>query len=403
MKKSTTPAGVYIHTHTHTPIYLGAINNENKKNIKNENIELRNIKGITLIGLAITIIIIIIISGVTMAVLLGNNGLIKNVNEAVFKDKVVKYKENVELFIISKTINNQSDFDIAEYNYNYTNIEQVISDIDEEDKSKFEIQKGKFVYSGTSEEELSIALSCGVQEKTYTILERIKHKFSDNQKIIYVDYKKEDGQYYLDEEGNKLQWVVLYSGEEKDSKGNLLNKGNVEIISSTSAKNIILEGKEGFKDAIEILNKEAEKYLNLNSIAVRSVGSLPSNYAHLSKIEEKYIKYYAGTQAFKGLTSSHHNIDYNQMKKLGIEKIGNEYWLASRRLYNPKDNSHYRIYAISTIGRVIDKTLYNMKEEDYAYSNTSTLGFRPVIAINPSTEIISGKGTVNQPYQLKYK
>ena len=60
---------------------------------------MRNQKGITLIALVITIIVLLILAGVSIAMLTGDNGLLNKTNEAVVKEKLGAAKD-----VISTTV-----------------------------------------------------------------------------------------------------------------------------------------------------------------------------------------------------------------------------------------------------------------------------------------------------------
>ena len=59
----------------------------------------KNAKGITLIALVITIIVLLILAGVTIATLTGDNGILGKVNEAKTKSDIVEVKEQAQLDI----------------------------------------------------------------------------------------------------------------------------------------------------------------------------------------------------------------------------------------------------------------------------------------------------------------
>lgn len=60
---------------------------------------MRNQKGITLIALVITIIVLLILAGVSIAMLTGENGLLNKTSEAVVKEKLGAAKD-----VISTTV-----------------------------------------------------------------------------------------------------------------------------------------------------------------------------------------------------------------------------------------------------------------------------------------------------------
>ena len=53
---------------------------------------IRNNKGITLIALVITIIVMLILAGVSLNATIGDNGIIKRAQSAKFKQAIAAYK-----------------------------------------------------------------------------------------------------------------------------------------------------------------------------------------------------------------------------------------------------------------------------------------------------------------------
>ena len=59
--------------------------------------KVKNEKGITMIALVITIIVLIILAGVSIAALSGDNGVVQNANKASDDTKKGNYQEELEL------------------------------------------------------------------------------------------------------------------------------------------------------------------------------------------------------------------------------------------------------------------------------------------------------------------
>ena len=64
-------------------------------------------RGITLISLVITIIVLLILAGVSISMLIGENGLIGKANESKFKTEMAALKEQLELFNVNKIAENK--------------------------------------------------------------------------------------------------------------------------------------------------------------------------------------------------------------------------------------------------------------------------------------------------------
>ena len=99
---------VHTHTHTHT-IHL---KNEkiNSKEICKSNIAglvIRNKKGITLIALVITIIVLLILAGVSVTMLTGTNGILTQAQKAKMTTELSSYKEQLELYKTEKLSENR--------------------------------------------------------------------------------------------------------------------------------------------------------------------------------------------------------------------------------------------------------------------------------------------------------
>jgi len=57
----------------------------------------KNSNGITLVALIVTIIVLLILAGISIATLTGENGTVNNAQKAKFKTNVAKYKEQIAL------------------------------------------------------------------------------------------------------------------------------------------------------------------------------------------------------------------------------------------------------------------------------------------------------------------
>lgn len=71
--------------------------------------DLKKSKGITLVALVITIIILLILSGVTIATLMGDNGLINKTKDAKIKTEIAGIKEEIQTDILGKQAENNGN------------------------------------------------------------------------------------------------------------------------------------------------------------------------------------------------------------------------------------------------------------------------------------------------------
>ena len=155
-------------------------------------------KGITLIALVITIIVLLILAGVTIAMLMGDNGIITQAQKAKISTELSGYKEELELYKISKLTENQEFLDgsltAGKTNLSYNtqkagetgNIKTVITSISDEYMEKLEIIKGELLINTKSKDEIKIAQSLGIEVNPYDITEE-GELLSSNGNLLLMD------------------------------------------------------------------------------------------------------------------------------------------------------------------------------------------------------------------------
>ena len=100
---------------------------------------IKNSKGITLIALVITIIVLLILAGVSLNLVMGNQGILQQATKAVDKNKAGSIQEEIQLAIAEKTI---------EYYKNYSEISKTYNT--ESDYIKEELKGGITTSSGAT-------------------------------------------------------------------------------------------------------------------------------------------------------------------------------------------------------------------------------------------------------------
>lgn len=147
-----------------------------KKSRKNE-------KGITLIALVITIIVLLILAGVSIALLTGDNGILTQAKASKISTTLATYKEELELYKGEKRTENINFLDNSlnagkvSLSYNTQkenedgNIRTVITQINEEYIEKIEIIKGELLINTKNKQELEIARGLGIRVNPYEIID----------------------------------------------------------------------------------------------------------------------------------------------------------------------------------------------------------------------------------------
>lgn len=248
---------------------------------------MRKEKGITLIALIITIIIMLILAGVVINLTIGENGLFKTAKQA------------------AKNYTNAEAKELADLN-NITNIvDQAINDETG--------GNGGTVPSAPETptiDESILALKTG---------DFIKYDSGVNGEILCR---------------------VLYP---------LRSEYGLQIISDKNVKNVTLgsttysEAVESYNNAIETLNNEAEAYINTEyAYDARCVGSLPTiENGMFTKKDNGATSYvtvdFTNANYINSLDAdTNYEVDKEQMEAEGVSlwNIGEKYWLASRLVEN---------------------------------------------------------------------
>lgn len=82
---------------------------------------MKNEKGITLIALVITIIVLLILAGVTIAMLTGNNGILTKATTAVSDTEKAAAEEAIKLEVYNNIADHDGTFDLSAFSSITTN------------------------------------------------------------------------------------------------------------------------------------------------------------------------------------------------------------------------------------------------------------------------------------------
>lgn len=160
--------------------------------------DMKKEKGITLIALVITIIVLLILAGVTIAALSGDNGILTNASRAKYATELAQYKEELERFKSNKLLENldfeQESLFSAENSLEYNtkpneengNIYDVISSLKGSHfAGKLEIIKGELLLNSQDRTEVEVAQSVGIAVNPYEIVDGVLTSSDGN--LLLVD------------------------------------------------------------------------------------------------------------------------------------------------------------------------------------------------------------------------
>lgn len=311
--------------------------------------------GITIITLIVTIIVLIILAGVSINMVVGDNGIITKAQQA---------RENIELAQIEEQISLNQLYE--EMNQNGIYIE------DEEATKKDEI------------------------------IESLQKEIEDLNKQLMI-YKLKEGDYIKYDTGVEgvgvITCKVLYTAS---------SKYGLQIISNKSVENVTLGGSTfeeamiSYNNAIEMLNKEAEKYLNVTyATDARCVESVPTveNGIFVDKNSETAAPVtlqftYNGTTSLNCKGSDYNRgVDNYYMTAFNLLDIGENYWGASRYV---NSSSNYCNIAVHYVPDEEWKSLGYIDDGGNVIGYEITNGLRPCFLLRNDIQITEGDGKTEE-------
>ena len=242
--------------------------------------KLKNKNGVTLIALAVTIIVMLILAGVTISTLTGNSGITTKASKAKTKSYLANIKEEYELYLSEKRMDDEYYLDTLyandktiryEGNEVGTGIAEICSSIKKGDEKKFEIIKGKIYYVSQDKNVIPIAVELGFSINPYEITDSGVLK-SSSMNLYLVD---NDGHLDLSEYEGKIKTIEAgaFSKVEIESGINplqsiVLPKGITTIGDDAFSYNTSLTSIKIPNTVTSIGNRAFQGCTNLTSIEI---------------------------------------------------------------------------------------------------------------------------------------
>ena len=218
------------------------------------NFKVRREKGITLIALVITIIVLLILCGVVIASLTGDNGVLSISNKAKIQNDREETMERIKIEVLaSYDEDGKYNIDIAKKNIE-KNLD--ISTIVKEDKSliityknnKFKVSEDGQVYIVENREGLKVG-------------DYVKYTYDDTSDYIL---KKEISGYTKDQtikQKKNINWRIL----------NINNDGSIELISDTTlGADVYFRAFLGYNNSVFAINDICESQYSSKNLNVKS-------------------------------------------------------------------------------------------------------------------------------------
>ena len=250
-------------------------------------------RGITLIALVITIIVLLILAGISIATLTGENGILTKANDAKTETRGASVEEARDLWKINQETDNYTENGTAQ------TLEELIADLinqnllteDEKDQILGNTSKGIEATGQVTIGSRTIVF----KEKELSDYVKIGDLVDYHPDVVATSYDKFGETYtgYANAtdigQDSNLQWRVL----------NINSNGTVDLISaSPTSKSVYFKGTRGYNNGVAILNDYCKTmYSNASKRAV-------ARSLNIEDIQDKMkVDEETGKKAYESYTS----------------------------------------------------------------------------------------------------
>lgn len=374
---------------------------------------LKNTKGITLVALVITIIILLILAGISISAL-TNTGIFQKAKDAKQKSedaaldqntKLDEYEKELDQYLPQKLIDKVNDGTIKVGDYiSYT----------PDGASTENILQELATYSGSENENTTSTLTQEIDKKTglkWRVLDVKDEKIrliSDRpttSKITLYGPKGYNNAVYLLDKTCK----TLYNNSKLASNVQNLKIEDIQehlAYDYTQYTNSFVDtGKYGgtkeyttYKNYTNIFAKEKTGWVDGTQGTELSLSEQTTPINETKKIANEKIKI---TQTYWDKTMSANDFDGENKEmyyKLFINNGSNypAYWMSSRCVNANSDNANFLVRRVDS-GLVGARNLCDSGGCEFSY----VFAFRPVITLNSNVQVTSGNGTERTPFEIK--
>ena len=324
-------------------------------------------KGITLVALVITVVVMLILAAVAIGSVTGD-GLFSKTRQAAETYENASRTEGEQI----QTLMNEIDEYLTENNVN----------------------------EGVDPEEIAIVGDF----VNYSV------KVDSNGNDVIDEGETYDKWRILDFDNNGHMEIVCYNGPEFT-----LGAGTGTASDSTEEKE---KAKSDYVNAIKILNEESIPYKEgTYGESARHLGSDPSDPSNYDEIDESYIKFYEDYNNIESnanygyINQTHHESDLAAVqsfsntaegKKLAGASNLEDSWLASRRVSAWSNRSGFCVRVVSSSGWLQSRELYCVYSFGRRDGTGHSSALAPVVILESGVKIIegSGDGSEDSPWQL---
>ena len=374
---------------------------ENERNIKQL---IKTSNGITLIALVITIIVLLILAGVTIATLTGDNGILTQAGNAKEQTEKADIIERAKIEIVGVQSENNGELPKED-------LDRILKSYDKDGTIRIDDEGNRYIV--TSKNYKILASDIWSKETPVIVAEKVLKTDSTateaKDKSPYVLY-------------NNILCRVLYNDDthgiqiiSADNVGNvtlgsgdtLVGNADFEYDGSVTINDNFKLAATSYNKAVTTLNNKAKTYKNSTALDARCLGSdpVPTNGVFAEDVagywsrSYEYLKKYGWNDKFK-TSDTKYKEDVAKLNSLGLN-ISTDSWLASRYVSSYSSYTCFDVRSVSSSGDTNDEYLCYVDPDGSVSSYSPSNAFRPVFLLPSGVIISGGDGSSGNPYVIE--
>ena len=360
----------------------------------------KNSKGITLIALVITIIL----AGVTIATLTGDNGILTQAGNAKEQTEKADIIERAKIEIVGVQSENNGELPKED-------LDRILKSYDKDGTIRIDDEGNRYIV--TSKNYKILASDIWSKETPVIVAKKVLKTDSTateaKDKSPYVLY-------------NNILCRVLYNDDthgiqiiSADNIGNvtlgngdtLVGNADFEYDGSVTINDNFKLAATSYNKAVTTLNNKAKTYKNSTALDARCLGSdpVPTNGVFAEDVagywsrSYEYLKKYGWNDKFK-TSDTKYKEDVAKLNSLGLN-ISTDSWLASRYVSSYSSYTCFDVRSVSSSGDTNDEYLCYVDPDGSVSSYSPSNAFRPVFLLPSGVIISGGDGSSENPYVIE--
>ena len=366
--------------------------------------------GITLIALVVTIVVLLILAGASIAMLIGENGLINKAQESNKQTDIANIKEEIQTDISGKQSENEGNItedELKKILEKYGELSNEVKLIDKtltttDGKHKIKVSD---IWNGKTSNVVTLAKETLTIDPTST---------DTSNRTPHVRYNGFDCRVLYNDDNHGIQIVT-----DRGAKTVYLGYGDQtsqELVFNYDGKltlnNEFKKAAASYNNAINNLNNEAKTCMDSDGIAMdaRCIGSIATLNNESKFQEDDTTEMWSGTYSYltdfslnNRFVNSNTNYveDLEQMRILQIKSSRSTVWVASRHIIPKSEYTTFGIGYLQENGVNVVTEICKVKSTGSAVGNSQYFGIRAVFLISPDSRITGGDGSSSNPYILE--